>query len=371
MTEVEVQLGPRSYPIYVAAGILEDLGAYARRHLTGKRVLVVSDPPVGRLYGENVRRSLRNAGFIPLWAEIAGGEEAKTLDTVRDLYDAALEGELERGDAVLALGGGVVGDVAGFVAATYMRGVAFVQVPTTLLAQVDSSVGGKVGVNHPRGKNLIGAFYQPRFVLADTATLETLPEREIRAGLAEVMKYGVIWEEAFFAWLEKEIERLLALGSEAVEHAVATSCRIKAAVVSADETEGGLRAILNFGHTVGHALEAATNYQRFVHGEAVAIGMVAEARLALRLGYLAPPGVERIAALLSRTRLPRDIPAEIAPEALLEVMHRDKKVAGGQLTFVLPEDIGRVKIVRGVPAEAVTAVVKECRAGASRASAVT
>lgn len=359
MTEVKVELGPRSYPIYIAPGALHELGSCARRHLTGKRALVVTNPTVAKLYGETVRQSLSLAGFVVLWAEIPNGEEYKTLNTVAHLYDAALDGEVERGDAVLALGGGVVGDVAGFLAATYMRGIAFVQVPTTLLAQVDSSVGGKVGVNHPRGKNLIGAFYQPRFVLADTAVLKTLPDREIRAGLAEVIKYGVIWDAAFFGWLEGNIAGLLGLDPAAVEHAVATSCRIKAAVVSTDETEGGLRAILNFGHTVGHAIEAVTGYQRFVHGEAVAIGMVAEAELAVRLGYLAPAGVDRIAALVSRAGLPRRIPAEILPEMLLQAMQRDKKVAGGELTFVLPEDIGRVRLVRGVPAEAVAGVFRE------------
>lgn len=358
MTEVRVELGPRSYPIYVASGCLGKLGRIAQEHLTGRRILVVTNPVVAGLYGKAVKQSLAEAGFQVGEAQIPDGEEYKTLATVAGLYDAAFTGGLERGDAVLALGGGVVGDVAGFLAATYMRGVPFVQVPTTLLAQVDSSVGGKVGVNHPGGKNLIGAFYQPRFVLIDPDTLATLPPREVRAGIAEVIKYGVISDAGFFSWLEANIDRLLNIEPAALEHAIAASCRIKAAVVSADETEAGLRAILNFGHTVGHALEAVTGYQRFVHGEAVAIGMVAAARLAVRLGCFEPSGADRIAGLVLRAGLPAEVPSDIAPEALLEVMERDKKVVANRLTFVLPEAVGRVRIVRGVAAEDVLAVLR-------------
>lgn len=358
VTEVRVELGPRSYPIYVASGCLGKLGRIAQEHLTGRRILVVTNPVVAGLYGKAVKQSLAEAGFQVGEAQIPDGEEYKTLATVAGLYDAAFTGGLERGDAVLALGGGVVGDVAGFLAATYMRGVPFVQVPTTLLAQVDSSVGGKVGVNHPGGKNLIGAFYQPRFVLIDPDTLATLPPREVRAGIAEVIKYGVISDAGFFSWLEANIDRLLNIEPAALEHAIAASCRIKAAVVSADETEAGLRAILNFGHTVGHALEAVTGYQRFVHGEAVAIGMVAAARLAVRLGCFEPSGADRIAGLVLRAGLPAEVPSDIAPEALLEVMERDKKVVANRLTFVLPEAVGRVRIVRGVAAEDVLAVLR-------------
>lgn len=360
---VKVELGPRSYPIYVGAGLLPRLGDFARRHLGGARLLMVTNPTVAAHYAEIAEESLKAAGFAVQRAEIPDGEEYKTLATVAQLYDAALDAALERGDAVVALGGGVVGDVAGFLAATYMRGIAFVQVPTTLLAQVDSSVGGKVGVNHPRGKNLIGAFYQPRFVLADTRTLATLPAREVRAGLAEVIKYGVIRDATFFAWLEENIEALLNLSDAAVEHAVATSCTIKAAVVSADETEKGLRAILNFGHTLGHALEAVTSYARFVHGEAVAIGMIFAARLACKLGYFPPAEAERIVALVRRTGLPVAIPPDIPPAALLDAMRRDKKVAASQLTFVLPETIGRVRIIRGVPPDIVRAALAELNLG--------
>ncbi|MEW6182925.1 MAG: 3-dehydroquinate synthase [Bacillota bacterium] len=355
--EVKVELGPRSYTIYVAAGTLGDFGYYAGRHLAGKRIMVVTNPTVGGLYGEVLRRSLTSAGFTVIWAEIPDGEAYKNLSTVAGLYDAALDGGVERGDAVVALGGGVVGDIAGFLAATYMRGVALVQVPTTLLAQVDSSVGGKVGVNHPRAKNIIGAFYQPFFVFIDVRTLASLPDREVRAGLAEVIKYGVIKDAEFFQWLETNIERLLKLEPPALEYAVSVSCRIKAAVVSADEKEEGIRAILNFGHTVGHALEAVTVYHRFVHGEAVGVGMAAAGRLAADLGFFDKTGVESITALINRAGLPSEIPPDIPIEELLEAVHRDKKVSDSQLTFVFPEAIGRVRIVRGVPVAAVRAVV--------------
>lgn len=354
-----MELGRRSYPVYVAGGALKNLGVLSLRHLAGQKVLVVSNPTVGAIYGETVRTGFKAAGFSVAWVEIPDGEEYKSLETVRGLYDAALDTGLERGDAVIALGGGVIGDIAGFLAATYMRGVSFVQVPTTLLAQVDSSVGGKVGVNHPRAKNLIGAFYQPRFVVADVEVLATLPGREVRAGLAEVIKYGIIYDAKFFAWLEENIERLLSMEQLALlEHAVSVSCRIKAAVVSADEREEGARTILNFGHTVGHALEAVTGYSRFVHGEAVAVGMVAAGRLAVRSGYFRESGVERLTALITRCGLPQHIPPDIPLEPLIDAMHRDKKIAGNQLTFVFPEDIGRVRVVRGVPAEAVRPVLK-------------
>lgn len=359
MTEVIVQLGPRSYPIYVAPGALEELGRTARRHLTSQKVLVVTNLTISNLYGEAVRKQFSAAGFRVYCTEIPDGEEYKTLHTISRLYDSAVDGKLERGDTVVALGGGVVGDVAGFLAATYMRGVSFVQIPTTLLAQVDSSVGGKVGVNHPRGKNLIGAFYQPKFVLADVETLCTLPTREVRAGLAEVIKYGVIWDEEFFHWLVESIQRLLKLDAEALEHAVATSCSIKASVVSADEYEKGPRAVLNFGHTVGHALEAVTGYERFVHGEAVAIGMVVAARLAVNLGYLDRAAAEKIESLVSLAGLPLHVPAEIPTTALLDAMQQDKKVTGGELTFVLPERIGKVRIVRGIPLDAVRSVLRD------------
>jgi 3-dehydroquinate synthase len=325
--------------------------------LTGNRILVITNPTVRALYGGTVQKSLAAAGFVVCEIEIPDGEEFKTLDTVKELYGKALDIGLERGDAVVALGGGVVGDTAGFFAATYKRGVALVQVPTTLLAQVDSSVGGKVGVNHPRGKNLIGAFHQPRFVVADVTTLNTLPVREIRAGLAEIIKYGIIRDVRFFEWLENRLQNLLNLEQTALEHAVSLSCRIKADVVSADEREEGIRAILNYGHTVAHALEAVGCYHHFVHGEAVGVGMVAAARLAVRLGMLSVPEAERIAALVARAGLPVEIPAGMDAEEIISAMFHDKKVVENRLTFVLPEAIGRVRIAHGVPVESINAVL--------------
>ncbi|ACX51806.1 3-dehydroquinate synthase [Ammonifex degensii KC4] len=352
MKTVRVELGDRSYPIYVGEGLLARVGELTRQHLPGRRLMVISNSTVTGLYGEVLKESLEAAGWKVLWAEMPDGEEHKNLATVSRLYDLAVEGELERGDAILAFGGGVVGDVAGFVAATFMRGVAWGQVPTTLLAQVDASVGGKVGVNHPQGKNLIGAFHQPRLVVADVDTLRSLPRREIASGMAEVVKYGVIRSASFFAWLEENVEALLSLAPEALTHAVATSCRIKAEVVAADEKESGLRAILNFGHTVGHALEAMTDYVRFAHGEAVAIGMVVASRLARRLGLgFTAEEERRLANLLEAIGLPTSLPPGTDPRELLLFMQRDKKVKEGKLTFILPRHIGEVEIVREVPQE--------------------
>lgn len=344
METIKVDLGDRSYPIHIGAGILPELGNYLKKLPVEKKALLVTNPTVNRLYGKTAADSLARAGFQVTVAEMGDGEEYKTLATAEKLYDQAFAAELDRKSPVIALGGGVVGDVAGFVAATYMRGVPFVQVPTTLLAQVDSSVGGKVAVNHPRGKNIIGAFYQPHLVLADINTLKTLPAREVRSGLAEVIKYGVIWSAEFFAWLEENVDALLKGEADALVYAVRESCRIKARVVAEDETEQGLRAILNYGHTVGHAVEALTGYTRYTHGEAVGIGMVAAARLAVALGMLTEPGRARIEALVRRAGLPTALPGDLATEGLLEYIYHDKKVTGGRLTFVLPEGIGRVMI---------------------------
>jgi len=359
MQEVHIDLGARSYAIHIGSGLLARLGNYLKEFRFTPRVLLVTNPVVGSLYGEAATAALENAGFEVLRAEIPEGEEYKSLATAEKLYDLAYTRELDRQSPVVALGGGVVGDLAGFVAATYLRGVPFVQVPTTLLAQVDSSVGGKVAVNHPRGKNIIGAFYQPRLVLADLDVLKTLDPREVRAGLAEVIKYGVIADGDFFAWLEENLERLLALEAEPLAHAVAVSCRIKARVVQEDETEQGRRAILNFGHTLGHALEALTGYTIYRHGEAVAMGMAAAARLAVALGMFPEGDAARVINLIRRAGLPVEVPAGISPDELLASMRRDKKVLAGRLTFVLPVEIGRVEIVRDVPEEAVERVVEE------------
>lgn len=363
MEQVYIDLGPRSYYIYIGSGLLSRLGAYLQNIEVTRKALLVTNPVVGSLYGAAAAASLAGAGFQVVRAEIPDGEEYKNLDKAAELYDLAYAHGLDRRSPVVALGGGVIGDLAGFVAATYLRGVPFVQVPTTLLAQVDASVGGKVAVNHPRGKNIIGAFYQPRLVLADLDTLKTLHPREIRAGLAEVIKYGVIADRDFFGWLEENLERLLTLEPGPLARAVAASCRIKARVVQEDETEQGRRAILNFGHTVGHAIEALTGYTLYRHGEAVAVGMAVAVRLAVALGMLPEGEAARVVSLIRRAGLPLAIPAELTPDALLGSMRRDKKVLAGRLTFVVPVAIGQVEVVRDVGETVVRQVLEACRAG--------
>ncbi|HJU03500.1 MAG TPA: 3-dehydroquinate synthase, partial [Nitrospiraceae bacterium] len=322
---------------------LGDIGLKLRMVGAPGKVAVVTDRTVEPVYAPTVVRSLQAAGYEVLTVVIPAGERVKTFRWVSKILDELAKARLERGSLLLALGGGVVGDLAGFAAAIYMRGMAFVQVPTTLVAQVDSSVGGKTGVNHPMGKNLIGAFYQPRLVLIDPQTLQTLPKRQWLAGLAEVVKYGMIADEAFFHFLETHVEALLRMDEEAVAHVIARSCAIKAEVVMADERESDRRRILNYGHTVGHALESLGHYRSLMHGEAVAIGMVAEAEIAERLGLCPPDVVARQRALISRLGLPVSLPQRTFPD-LWEVMQHDKKVADGRIYCVLPERIGRVRI---------------------------
>ncbi|MCL6448055.1 MAG: 3-dehydroquinate synthase [Armatimonadetes bacterium] len=355
---VFVNLAERSYPIYIGSGLLATAGRHLASLSPGGRALLVTNPKVRSLYGEKVEKSLREAGFQAVTAEVPDGEEAKSLAVAEKLYDLAYAGGLDRQSPVIALGGGVVGDLAGFVAATYMRGVPFTQLPTTLLAQVDSSVGGKVAVNHPRGKNIIGAFYQPKLVLADPDALSTLEPRELKAGLAEVIKYGAIADAGFFAWLEANLEKILAPEPEALAHAVAASCRIKAQVVEEDETEQGRRAILNFGHTVGHALEAFTGYAAYRHGEAVAVGMAVEARIAVAMGVFPKEEAVRLEALLRRAGLPVAFPAALRRDLtagrrdeFLALLQRDKKARGGKYTFALPVKMGRAEVFRDVPEE--------------------
>ena len=358
MREVTISLGRRTYRIVIGSGTLDQAGALMTRLPVGKKVLLVTNPVVGKLYGERVTESLGRAGFQVYPAEIPDGEQYKSLQFAELLYDRAFEAGLDRRCPVVALGGGVVGDLAGFVAATYMRGVPFVQIPTTLLAQVDSSVGGKVAVNHPRGKNIIGAFYQPALVITDTDTLATLKGREVRSGLAEVIKYGVIKDSAFFTWLEENINKVLALDPAALAHVVEVSCRIKAAVVEEDETEQGTRAILNFGHTVGHAVESLTNYTAFNHGEAVAIGMAVASRLAVNLGLCKLNDEQRIQKLLRNIGLPIQVTANLNIQEMIETMTRDKKSYGGEITFIFPLTIGEVIINNNVPAAAIINAIK-------------
>ncbi|OPY57862.1 MAG: 3-dehydroquinate synthase [Pelotomaculum sp. PtaU1.Bin035] len=361
MEIIKVNLGARSYPIYTGAGILQNLGGYMRDLPVGKNVLVITNPTVRHLYCRIVEESLAEAGYCVTVGEIGDGEEFKTLNTAKSLYDLAFDSGIDRSSPVIALGGGVVGDTAGFVAATYLRGVPFIQVPTTLLAQVDSSVGGKVAVNHPRGKNIIGVFYQPRLVLADVSLLKTLPPRELRSGLAEVIKYGVIWSEEFFTWLEGKTGLLLACETDALTRVVRESCRIKANVVEEDETEGGLRAILNYGHTFGHAVEALTGYKKYTHGEAVGIGLVVAARLAESLGFLAAADCTRIESLVSRAGLPREIPENLTPKDIVGCFYHDKKTVGGRLTFILPGRIGKVDIIRDLEEHLILDLLRKTR----------
>lgn len=350
MRTVQVPLGSRSYGIEVDRGLLPSLGRRCSTLGFESRCAVITDTTVAPLYAERTLASLRKAGFEPLLITIPAGEKAKAMRQVERCYDRLAKQRLERKSFVVALGGGVVGDLAGFVAASYLRGIGFVQVPTTLLAQVDSSVGGKVGVNLRAGKNLVGAFYQPRLVLCDLATLESLPEREYRAGLAEVIKYGIIYDASLFERLERELPRILKRQPRILGEIVARCCEIKAEVVGQDETEGGLRAILNFGHTIGHALEAISRYGKYLHGEAISVGQVAAAHLSARQLGLSETEVQRIFNLFSRAALPTAVRLGTRErEALLAAMRLDKKVSGGEIKFVLARRIGEVEFGLKVP----------------------
>lgn len=360
MRIVQVPLGQRSYRIKIGSGVLSGLGKECARLGLKSRCAIISDRNVAPRYAAKVRTALMAGGIEPFSITVAAGETAKSLETVQACYNQLAAHRLERKSFIVALGGGVVGDLAGFVAATYLRGIAFVQAPTTLLAQVDSSVGGKVGVNLRAGKNLVGAFHQPRLVLCDLDTLSTLPTREYRAGLAEVIKYGVIYDRALFARLERDLPELLAREPAALVGVIARCCEIKAEVVRQDETEGGLRAILNFGHTIGHALEAISHYGRYLHGEAIAIGQAAAARLSARLNGLAETDAARITRLLQRAGLPVHLRLTAAQRTrLLAAMRLDKKVSGGEVKFVLAKRIGKVEFGRKVPNAVLGAVLKE------------
>jgi 3-dehydroquinate synthase len=359
LTTVDVRLHERSYAIEIGADRLAELGALAGRWCRVSHAVIITDEHVERPHAMSAAAALSEAGATVDLLVVAPGETTKTVESAAFLWDKLLELGADRKTVVVAVGGGVIGDLAGFVAATFARGLAFIQAPTTLLAQVDSSVGGKVGVNLAGGKNMVGAFWQPAGVVIDTAVLDTLPEREYRSGLAEVVKYGVILDADFFAWLEAHAAELAARDAAALEHVIARSCRLKADVVEADERElTGRRAVLNYGHTFCHALETITAYGHHLHGEAVSIGMMAAARLACRLGRVDRAFIERQRKLLAALKLPVDFPP-VDEDALVAAMAHDKKVEHGRMRFVLPARLGHVELVGDVAEKDVRAALKD------------
>jgi 3-dehydroquinate synthase len=352
---LQVDVGHSRYPIAIGPGLLSHRELLDAR-VRARDLLIVTNDTVARLYLGKLTDGL--AGKRIAECILPDGEQHKTLQTAAWVFDALVAKKMNRDAAVLALGGGVVGDIAGFAAACYQRGIGYVQIPTTLLAQVDSSVGGKTGVNHPGGKNLIGAFYQPLGVIADTDTLATLPDRELRAGLAEVIKYGCVWDPLLFDWLDNNLPKLLARDVDALTYAIARSCEIKATVVAKDEREHNLRAILNFGHTFGHAIEAATAYETYLHGEAVALGMVIAANLSHRLGLIDAAIKERVRGTLAKAGLPTEAP-RVGAARMLELMQMDKKVHAGALRLVLLEKLGRAIVTSEYPRAALDATLAE------------
>ncbi|CAH2032165.1 3-dehydroquinate synthase [Trichlorobacter ammonificans] len=350
MRTVSIQLGSRSYDIRIGSALLSGTGAACSARGLAGRAAVISNPTVAPLYAGTVVASLAAAGFAPLLIEIPDGEEFKTAATLDDVYDRLIEAGVDRHDFIVALGGGVVGDLAGFAAATYLRGIPFVQIPTTLLAQVDSSVGGKTGIDHPRGKNLIGAFYQPSLVLADLDTLRTLSERHYRAGLAEVVKYGMVLDRGLFERLEAETELLLRRDTALLGEVVACCCRLKAWVVEQDEHESGLRAVLNYGHTLGHAFETLGGYRNLVHGEAVAIGMACAAEISRAAGFCTAGERDRLVGLLERLGLPVT-PPKTATDLLTAALAGDKKNRAGTLSYICNRGIGGHAVLKITPAD--------------------
>jgi 3-dehydroquinate synthase len=358
MRSLNVALGERSYPIRIGEGLLGRVDLVLA-HLKAPQVAIVSNETVAPLYLDGLAGPLLAHGVRVTQIVLPDGERYKNWQTLNHIFDALLESRCDRSTTLVALGGGVIGDLAGFAAATYQRGVPFIQVPTTLLAQVDSSVGGKTGINHSLGKNMIGAFHQPRLVLADTNTLQTLPERELRAGLAEVIKYGLIGDPPFLEWIEANISKLLARDAEVLTYAIELSCTNKARIVAADETESGVRALLNLGHTFGHAIEAGLGYGEWLHGEAVAAGTVMAADLSRRMGWLRDADVHRVTDLFRRAGLPVKGP-RLGADRYLEWMSLDKKVAGGKLRLVLLEAVGRGVISSAAPEADIRATIEAC-----------
>ncbi|HLP98067.1 MAG TPA: 3-dehydroquinate synthase [Sideroxyarcus sp.] len=357
---LNVGLAERSYSIHIGNGLLERVDLLLP-HIPRKRAVIVSNTTVAPLYLERLQKGLSQHGVQVGSVILPDGEQYKNGESLNAIYDALLSARSERSTPLIALGGGVIGDITGYAAATYLRGVPFIQIPTTLLSQVDSSVGGKTGINHPLGKNMIGAFYQPRVVLADTTTLDTLPDKELRAGVAEVIKYGLIRDLPFLEWLEVNIEKLLARDTAALQYAIARSCQNKAEVVGNDERESGERALLNLGHTFGHAIENAMGYGMWLHGEAVAAGTVMAADLSRRLGWLNEQDLARVCKLLERAGLPTTSP-KLGTEKYLQLMGLDKKVADGKIRFVLLKSLGHAVMTGDVPQELLEQTLEACSA---------
>jgi 3-dehydroquinate synthase len=358
MDKIRVELGDRSYDISIGSNIIGRIGDNLKSFGLSPKISIVSNPTVFSLYGKRVSDSIKKAGFDVITVIIPDGEEYKDLLWVQHIYDELLKHKLDRLSALVALGGGVIGDITGFAASTYMRGISYIQIPTTFLAQVDSSVGGKTGVNHKLGKNMIGTFWQPRLVWIDVETLKTLPRRELLAGFAEVIKYGVILDEGLFDFIETNREKILSLESNSLIHIIKRSCEIKAEIVSKDERESGLRSILNYGHTIGHAIETLTEYKRYLHGEAVAIGMYLEARLSQMLDLINRKQVFRIKDLIDSYGLPSEVPADLDINRIFSSIQLDKKVVAGELKFILPEKIGKVRIYKGITEESIREVLQ-------------
>ena len=357
---LRVELGANSYPLVVGTGLLDSVGKLLTPHTKSNKVLIVSDAFVKTRYMPVVLKSLKAAGLDVSTVEVPGGEENKSLAQFSRIQDSLVEHQLDRGSMLIALGGGVIGDLAGFAAAVYMRGIPYVQIPTTLQAQVDASVGGKTAINHAKGKNLIGAFHQPKLVVIDVDTLKTLPQRDIRAGLIEVIKMGVIRDEPLFEMVEENLEAILNLDDTTLIEIISQACVNKAEIVAKDEKESGLRMVLNYGHTFGHALEALTHYNRYRHGEAVSIGMNCAAQLATNLGMFSETDFQRQQTLLARAKLPIAFPTDLTPEALCDAMYLDKKTLGGKLRLILPTRIGEVVIRDDVDDQYVLEAISQC-----------
>lgn len=350
MNIINTNLGERSYPIYISSESLHTVGLYIKKTGNYNKVIIISDDNVATIYLKTVTDAIRKEKILCQSFIISPGEKSKSLSMADKIYSVMLEANIDRKSAVIALGGGVVGDLAGFAASTFMRGIDFIQIPTSLLAQVDSSVGGKVAVNHPMGKNIIGTFYQPKMVFIDVAVLQSLPTREFASGMSEVIKYGIVMDSSFFSWLEEHLLLIKALNSDMLSHIVTTSCHLKTYIVQEDEEEHGIRALLNFGHTIGHAIESATHYMRFTHGEGVAIGMIYAMKIAASMGWIPTTDIKRVMLLLQAFNLPISFSGTPADE-LIALMRHDKKSINGDIIFILPTSIGIAKIYKQLDIE--------------------